>query len=129
MLDEDNIAAAASKDANASIPLDLAAVHMPSQAMPLSVTDPSDGSLDGDVEHDISIHDGTTLPVVTEVHSSARIQHDLELWRRVKEYDQRAAEVPFIPVLTRKQKQHHKNTTIGKPYKTCSTGDNSTSDH
>jgi len=30
----------------------------------------------------------------------------LELWRRVKEYDQKAAEVPFIPVLTRKQKQH-----------------------
>ena len=89
----------------------------------------SDGSLDGDVEHEISIQDGTALPVVTEVHSSARIQHDLELWRRVKEYDQRAAEVPFILVLTRKQKQHHKNTTIGKPYKTCSTGDNSTSDH
>ena len=102
MLDEDNIAAAASKDANASIPLDLAAVHMPSQAMPLSVTDPSDGSLDGDVEHDISIQDGKTLPIVTEVHSGARIQHDMELWRRVKEYDQKAAEVPFIPMLTRK---------------------------
>jgi len=121
MLDENNIAVVASKDANASIPLDLAAVHTPSQAM-------SDGSLDGDVEHDISIQDGTTLPVVTEVHSSARIQHDLELWRRVKEYDQKAAEVPFIPMLTRKQKQHLKKTTISKPYKTRSTGDNSTSD-
>jgi len=42
MLDEDNIAVVASKDANASIPLDLAAVYMPSQAMPFSVTDPSD---------------------------------------------------------------------------------------
>jgi len=73
ILDEDNIPVDASNDANASIPLDLAAVHMPSQAMPLSVTEPSDGSFDGDVEHDISIQDGTTLPVVTEVHSSAII--------------------------------------------------------
>jgi len=63
MLDEDNIAATASKDANASIPLDLAAAHMPSQAMPLSVTNPFDGSLDGDVEHDISIQDGTLVSI------------------------------------------------------------------
>jgi len=119
MLDEDNIAVAASKDTHVSIPLDLAAVHVPSQA--LSIMNPSVGSLDGDVEHDISIQDGT------EVHSSARIQHDLELWRRVKEYDQKAAEVPFIPVLTRKQKQHLKKTTIDKPYKTRSMGGNSTS--
>lgn len=66
MLDEDNIAVAASKDANASIPLDMAADHMPSPAMPLFLTDPSDGSLNGDVEHDISIQDGTVLHVVTE---------------------------------------------------------------
>jgi len=72
----------------------------------------SGGSLDGDVEHEISIQDGTMLPVVIEIHSSARIQQDQELWRRVKEYDQKAAEVPFVPVLTRKQKQHFKKTTI-----------------
>jgi len=48
--------------------------------------------------------------------------------RRVKEYDQKAAEDPFIPVLTRKQKQRLKKTIIGKPYKTRSTGVNSTSD-
>ena len=78
--------------------------------------------------HEISTQDGTSLPVVIEIHSSARIQQDLELWRRIKEYDQKAAEDPFIPVLTRKQKQHLKKTTIGKPYKTRSTGVNSTSD-
>lgn len=111
-VDEDNIVVAASKDAKASIPLHLAAVHMPSEAMPLFVTDPSDGSLDGDIEHDISSQDGTSLPVVTEVHNSSRIQHDLELLRRVKEYDKKAAEVAFILVLTRKQKQHLKKTII-----------------
>jgi len=88
----------------------------------------SDGFLDGGVGHEISTQDGTSLPVVTEIHSSARIQQDLELWRRIKEYDQKAAEDSFIPVLTRKQKQHLKKTTIGKPYKTRSTGVNSTSD-
>jgi hypothetical protein len=102
--------------------------HSGSRKHSLVSHEASDGSLDGDVEHDISIQDGTVLLVVTEVHSSARIQHDLELWRRVKEYDQKVAEVPFIHVLTRKQKEHLKKTTVGKPYKTRSTGDNSTSD-
>ena len=62
----------------------------------------SDGFLDGNVGHEISIQDGTSLPVVTKIHSSTRIQQDLELWRRIKEYDQKAAEDPFTPVLTRK---------------------------
>jgi len=88
---------------------------------PVASLEASARSLDGEVEDDISIQNGTALPVVTEIHISARIQQDLELWRRVKEYDQKYAEVPFIPVLTRKQKQHLKKTTIGKPYKTRST--------
>ena len=35
--------------------------------------------------------------IVNNIHSSARIQQDLELWRRFKEYDQKSAEEPFPP--------------------------------
>jgi len=62
------------------------------------------------------------------IPSIARIQHDLELWRRAKDYEQRVTEIPFEPVLTRKHKQHIAKTTTGKPYKTCSKGDKNTSD-
>jgi len=37
-------------------------------------------------------------------HSNPLIQQDLDLWQRIKDYDQRAAENPFVPVLSRKQK-------------------------
>jgi len=40
----------------------------------------------------------------------------------------KSVESPFLPVLTRKQKQHLKKIIVGKPYKTRSTGNNSTSD-
>jgi len=52
--------------------------------------------------------------IVTEIPSIARIQHDLELWRRAKDYDQRATEIPFVSMLTWKQKQHIAKTTTGK---------------
>jgi len=39
-IDEDGTVTAAPKNTNASIPLDLAAVQMPTQATPLSVPDP-----------------------------------------------------------------------------------------
>ena len=39
-------------------------------------------------------------------HVNPRLQHDLELWQRIKEYDKNAAqEPPFTAVLTKKQKQ------------------------
>jgi len=40
-----------------------------------------------------------------EVHPSKNIQHGLDLWNRVREYDERSAAEDFTPVLTRKQKQ------------------------
>jgi len=39
-----------------------------------------------------------------EVHHSKNIQHGLDLWERVREYDKRSADEDFTPVLTRKQK-------------------------
>jgi hypothetical protein len=87
----------------------------------------SDDSLvDVDVT-EICSQEGVPQYVVTNIHSSERIQHDIELWRRVKEYDKKSMEMPLVPALTRKQKQHLKKTTSGKPYTTRSTGDNSTS--
>ena len=40
-----------------------------------------------------------------EVHPSKNIQHGLDLWERVRQYDERSAVEDFTPVLTRKQKQ------------------------
>jgi len=39
-----------------------------------------------------------------EQYNNVNIQHDMELWQRVREYDQRSVEEPFTPVLTKKQK-------------------------
>lgn len=70
----------------------------------------TEGSLDGtgNVEKEVVFQDGPTQNVMPEVHNNSRIQQDMELWRRVKEYDKKCAESPFLPVLTRKQKQHLK---------------------
>jgi len=59
-------------------------------------------------------------------HNNPCIQRDLDLWQKVKEYDQRAAENPlFIHVLSKKQQQMlRKHQFDGKaPYRTRSTGD------
>ncbi|XP_024627637.2 uncharacterized protein [Medicago truncatula] len=40
-----------------------------------------------------------------EVHPSKNIQHGLDLWARVREYDERSAAEDFVHVLTRKHKQ------------------------
>ena len=61
---------------------------------------------------EISFQEGVAQHLVTNIHSSARIQQDLELWRRFKEYDQKSAEEPFLPVLSRKQKQHLKKPIL-----------------
>ena len=48
----------------------------------------------------------------------------MELWNRIREYDQRAKEAPFTPVLTKKQKQKLRQEVLSKqPYRTRSTGD------
>ena len=41
----------------------------------------------------------------TEVfHSDENIQRDMELWNRIREYDQKSKEEEFTPVLSKKQK-------------------------
>nr|ABE93038.1 N-6 Adenine-specific DNA methylase [Medicago truncatula] len=58
-------------------------------------------------------------------HTNPRIQRDLDLWQKVKDYDRRAAEnPPFVQVLSKKQQQMlRKHQFDGKaPYKTRSKG-------
>ena len=160
-IEEDGTATAAPKNTTASIPLDLVAVQMPTQATPLSVSDPlvatsTVGSQEnnalsivvlekhnnGRVQHDMELCEKeydkqievlfgsrSASPVVVErsvearasmtipeaqevvvlqqqhVHPNKNIQHGLDLWDRVREYDARSATEDFTPVLTRKQKQ------------------------
>ena len=62
------------------------------------------------------------------VHPSKNIQHDLDLWNRVREYDAWCANEEFMPVLTRKQKQKLKLQQVlpKKPFKTPTRGDKHT---
>jgi len=59
-----------------------------------------------------------------EVHPSKNIQHGLDLWDRVREYDERSAVEDFTTVLTRKQKQKIKLQQVlaKQPTKTHSRG-------
>lgn len=57
-------------------------------------------------------------------HTNPRIQHDLDLWPKIKDYDKRSSETPFVPVLSKKQKQMLKKHQFDSkpPYKTRSMG-------
>jgi hypothetical protein len=73
----------------------------------------------------INVSESTSVP---EKHINPRIQHDLDLWQRIKDYDKRTAEeAPYTPVLTRKQKQNLKKQLLdGKqPYHTRARGPSS----
>jgi len=63
-----------------------------------------------------------------EDHPSKNIQHGLDLWDRVRQYDERSAAEDFTSVLTRKQKQKSKlHQVVGKQStKTRVRGDHST---
>jgi len=79
-------------------------------------------------EQEVSPGDGLAQTVLPEVHNNPIIQHVMDIWHRIRDYDKKSAETPFIPVLTRKHKQHLKKIMVGKPYNTCSMGDNSSTD-
>ena len=75
--------------------------------------------LDGK-QPDVEImNDNTIQPVrVTpaqhrEVYTSKNVQSDLDLWVRIREYDQRAAEEGFTQVLSKKQQQAKKKKVLG----------------
>jgi len=50
-----------------------------------------------------------------EAHTSKNIQSGLDLWARIREYDQRTAEEGFTQVLSKQQKQARKKQVLGKP--------------
>jgi hypothetical protein len=56
------------------------------------------------------------------VHISRNIQDGLDLWARIREYDQRMADEGFTQVLTKAQKQNRKKNVIGTPYQTRAKG-------
>jgi len=137
-IDEDSTETAASKNTIASIPLDLAAVQMPTQATPLSVPEVLSGSRPSlaspvVVERSLEASASMTIPEAQEVvvlqqqhvHPSKNIQHGLDLWDRVRECDERSAAEDFTSVLTRKQKQKIKLQQVlaKQPPKTHARGD------
>jgi hypothetical protein len=60
--------------------------------------------------------DGNMVFVVHEnTHNGPKIQHDMELWCRIHEYDEKEAAILFTPILSKKQKQHiKKQFQVGK---------------
>ena len=84
------------------------------------------------VTHAGTDENGEKTLFVYETHNNSNIQHDLDLWHLVREYEKANAELPFTPVLSRKQKQQvRKQLQIGKlpPYKTRSQGGSTSDDH
>jgi len=86
------------------------------------------------VERSLEVSASMSIPEAQEVvvlqqqhvHPSKNIQHGLDLWNRVCEYDARSAAEDFTSVLTRKQKQKIKLQQVlaKQPPKTCARGDN-----
>jgi len=86
------------------------------------------------IERPLAASMPTTIPEEQEVvvlqhqgvHPSKNIQHGLDLWARVREYDERSAAEDFTPVLTRKQEQKLKlqHVLAKQPTKTRARGDN-----
>jgi len=81
------------------------------------------------VSHNQDEH--VAVEIQQQVHPSKNIQHGLDLWERVRQYDARSAVEDFTPVLTRKQKQKLKLQQVlqKQPTKTRARGDPSTTAH
>jgi len=72
-----------------------------------------------DVEVQILKDQSQTSQVpIAQTHTSKNIQSGLELWARIREYDQRSAEEGFTQVLTKKQQQARKKQVLRKPHYT-----------
>jgi len=56
-----------------------------------------------------------TIVQQQEAHTSKNIQSGLDLWARIREYDQRTVEEGFTQVLSKQQKQTRKKQVLGKP--------------
>jgi len=108
-IDEDGTATATPNNTIASIPLDLAAVQMPTQATPLSVPDPlvATSTVGSQENNALSI-------VVPEKHNNDRVQHDMELCE--KEYDKKVEVLfgsrPVSPVVVERFVEASASMTI-----------------
>jgi len=65
------------------------------------------------------------MPSQPAAHSSRNVQNDLDLWARIREYDQRMAKEGFTQVLSKPQQKQLKKQVIGKPYQTRAKGGSS----
>jgi hypothetical protein len=76
------------------------------------------------LDTDVNLLDSAPHDVVPVQQFPTRLQHDLDLWQRIKEYDKKAAEDPSLMVLSKKQQQiMRKELLDGKPpYSTRSRG-------
>jgi hypothetical protein len=61
-----------------------------------------------------SSHDAAQVTI--QPHTSKNVQHDLDLWARIKEYDQLTAKEGFTQVLSKKQQLNMKKQVLGKPH-------------
>jgi hypothetical protein len=64
----------------------------------------------------------TSLHVLEEIDAEENIVDRLDLWARIREYDQRMADEGFTQVLTKAQKQTRKKLALGKSYQTRAKG-------
>jgi len=121
--------------------------HYENSTRPNVTLENSDGSLDGNDDVLAGSH-AMKSPVVVEptkksqevvilqrqeVHPSKNIQHGLDLWERIREYDARSAVEAiddFMPVLTRNQKHKLKvqHVFAKQPSKSRARGDNQPTD-
>ena len=63
-----------------------------------------------------SSHDASQV-AISQPYTSKNVQKDLDLWARIKEYDQRTAKEGFTQVLSNKQQLNmKKQVLLGKPH-------------
>lgn len=66
--------------------------------------------------HHATNHDASQVIITSQRHTRKNVQNDLDLWGRIKEYDQRTAKEGFTQVLSKKQQLKMKKQVLGKPH-------------
>ena len=69
-----------------------------------------------EINNEVSTTHVRVVPIQhQEIQVTKNVQHDLDLWARIREYDQQMAEEGFTQVLSKKQQQVLKKQVLGKP--------------
>ena len=98
---------------------DIQADGIPVETVPAAAT--VDEELAITIYNDSNVPDGSNMeganrPVIVREegmsHKNAQIHHGLDLWQRIKEYDQRSQEQPFVPVLSKKTEANVAKTSV-----------------